>query len=184
MREVIEEESERLGRFVGEFLDYARPASPRQEAVDPTELFARCLQGQRLAGHKIDAEVSILEPAPHVAGDPDQLRRVLDNLLQNAWEAGGDGVRVKLAVHAADSGRVTVRFEDNGPGILDDELNKLFRPFHTTKEGGTGLGLALVHRIVEAHGGEIRVDSPPGGGTAFTLVFPTPDGDASTEQRS
>ena len=184
MREVIEEESERLGRFVGEFLDYARPASPRREAVDPAKLFARCLQGQRLAGHKIDAEVTILEPAPHVAGDPDQLRRVLDNLLQNAWEAGGDGVRVKLEVHAAEGGRVTVRFEDNGPGIPDDELKTLFRPFHTTKDGGTGLGLALVHRIVEAHDGEIRVDSPPGSGAAFTLVFPTPNDDASTEQRS
>jgi len=184
MRDVIEEESKRLGRFVGEFLDYARPASPRREAVDPAELFARCLQGQRLAGHKIDAELSILEPAPHVAGDPDQLRRVLDNLLQNAWEAGGDGVRVKLEIHAAEGGRVTVRFEDNGPGIPGDELKRLFRPFHTTKDGGTGLGLALVHRIVEAHGGKIRVESPPGSGAAFTLVLPTGNDDASTEQRS
>ena len=184
MRDVIEEESERLGRFVGEFLDYARPASPRREAVDPARLFARCLQGQRLAGRKIEAEVSILEPAPHVAGDPDQIRRILDNLLQNAWEAGGDGVRVKLEVHAADAGRVTVRFEDNGPGIPDEDLTRLFRPFHTTKEGGTGLGLALVHRIVEAHGGEIRVDSPPGGGVAFTFVLPAGNGDRTTEQRS
>jgi signal transduction histidine kinase len=60
----------------------------------------------------------------------------------------------------------------------------LFRPFHTTKDGGTGLGLALVHRIVEAHGGEIHVESPPGNGAAFTLVFPSGDGDQGTEQPS
>ena len=184
MLEVIEQESERLGRFVGEFLDYARPASPRRDAVDPAALFARCLQGQRLAGRKIEAEVSILEPAPPVLGDPDQLRRVLDNLLQNAWEAGGDGVRVRLEVHAAEDGRVAVRFEDNGPGIPDEELKRLFRPFHTTKDGGTGLGLALVHRIVEAHGGEIRVESPPGSGAAFDFVFPSGNRIPSTEQQS
>jgi signal transduction histidine kinase len=184
MRDVIEEETERLGRFVGEFLDYARPGSPRRETIDPATLFARCLQAQRLAGRHIEAEVSILEPAPHVAGDPDQLSRVLDNLLQNAWEAGGDGVRVRLEVHASEGGRVTVRFEDNGPGVADEEQSRLFRPFHTTKERGTGLGLALVHRIVEAHGGEIRVDSPPGAGAAFTLVLPSAEGETDTEQRS
>jgi signal transduction histidine kinase len=184
MREVIEEESARLGRFVGEFLDYARPASPRRESVDPATLFARCLQGQLLAGRKIEAEVSILEPAPHLAGDPDQLHRVLDNLLQNAWESAGDGVRVRLEVHAAEGGRVAVRFEDNGPGIPDEELKRLFQPFHTTKDGGTGLGLALVHRIVEAHGGEIHVESPPGSGAAFSLVFPSDDGDRDAEQPS
>ena len=107
-----------------------------------------------------------------MAGDPDQLRRVLDNLLQNAWEAGGDGVRVGFEVHAAEDGRVTARFEDNGPGIPAEELKRLFRPFHTTKDGGTGLGLALVHRIVEAHGGEVRVESELGQGSTFTILLP------------
>jgi signal transduction histidine kinase len=184
MREVVEEESARLGRFVGEFLDYARPASPRREAVDPAALFAQCLRGQQLAGRRIEAEVSILEPAPYVAGDPDQIRRVLDNLLQNAWEAGGEGVRVRLEVHATEDGRVALRFEDNGPGIPTEELTRLFQPFHTTKGGGTGLGLALVHRIVEANGGEIRVESPPGTGAAFTFVLPAVDDAAGVEDRS
>jgi two-component system sensor histidine kinase PilS (NtrC family) len=118
-----------------------------------------------------------------VAGDPDQLRRVLDNLLQNAWEAGGDGVRVRLEVNAADDARVALRFEDNGPGIPAEELTRLFQPFHTTKDGGTGLGLALVHRIIEAHGGEIRVESSPGAGAAFTFVLPARDEAAGTEDR-
>jgi len=183
MREVIEEESARLGRFVGEFLDYARPASPRREAVDPTVLFAQCLRAQQLAGRKIEAEVATIRSAPQLAGDPDQLRRVLDNLLQNAWEAGGDGVHVRLEVNATEDARVAVRFEDNGPGIPAEELTRLFQPFHTTKEGGTGLGLALVHRIIEAHGGEIRVESSPGAGAAFTFVLPARGEAAGTEDR-
>ncbi len=171
MREVIEEETERLGRFVGEFLDYARPASPRREPVDPAAVFTRALRCQQLAGRRIEARIELVQPTAFVAADPDQLQRAFDNLLQNAWEAGGPGVRVRLGIHGLDDGRVAVRFEDNGPGIPADQVPRLFQPFYTTKEGGTGLGLALIHRIVEAHGGEIRVEGREGIGAAFTLLL-------------
>jgi signal transduction histidine kinase len=181
---VIEEESARLGRVVGEFLDYARPTSPRRESIDPAALFAQCLRGQELAGRRIEGKVTLVEPAPRVAGDPDQLRRALDNLLQNSWEAAGDRVRVELELTAIEGGRVSLRFGDNGPGIPTGEIARLFQPFHTTKDGGTGLGLALVHRIVESHGGEIRVDSRAGAGTTFTIVLPAGDDVRGTEERS
>jgi signal transduction histidine kinase len=184
MLQVIEEETERLGRFVGEFLEYARPSSPRRESVDAAEVFTRSLRTQQLAGRRIEAEISLVEPAPHVEGDPDQLRRVFDNLLSNSWEAGGDGVRVRLEIHGIEDGRVSVRFEDNGPGIPAEEMPRLFQPFHTTKEGGTGLGLAMIDRIVEEHGGGVRVEGRPEIGAAFTFSLPAAAADDPTHEES
>ena len=184
MLQVIEDETERLGRFVGEFLEYARPASPRRESVDPAEVFASSLRTHQLAGRRIAAEISLVEPAPHVKGDPDQLRRVFDNLLRNSWEAGGEGVRVRLEIHGIEDGRVSIRFEDNGPGISAEEMPRLFQPFHTTKEGGTGLGLAMIHRIVEEHGGEVRVEGRPGIGAAFTFSLPAAAADDPTDEET
>ena len=172
MLEVIAEETARLGRFVGEFLEYARPASPRREPVSLAETVRRSLRGLQAAGLKIDTTLEAGDDLPPVAADPDQLHRVCDNLIRNAAEAAGEAARLRIEIHQGDDGRLVARFEDNGPGIPPEEVPLLFQPFHSTKAGGNGLGLALVHRIVEAHGGEIRVEGRPGIGAAFTLVLP------------
>lgn len=179
MLEVIEEETRRLDRVVGEFLDYARPAPPRRETVDLGRLARRVLKGAELSGRHLESEIVVDHDAPPASGDPDQLHRAFDNLVRNSWEATGDGGRLRIEIHPADGGLVSARFEDNGPGIPVDELPRLFRPFHTTKTGGTGLGLALVHRIVEAHRGELYVEGRPGVGAVFTLVLP-----AATKERA
>jgi two-component system sensor histidine kinase HydH len=172
MLEVIGEETERLGRVVGEFLDYARPSSPRRERVDAGDLAKRVARAAELSGTGLEVEVEISPDAAPVTGDPDQLHRAFENLVRNAAEAAGEGGTLRISVAAGREGRTEIGFADNGPGIPDDVIPHLFRPFHTTKTSGTGLGLALVHRIVESHGGSIRVEGRPGRGAVFTLELP------------
>ena len=180
MLQVIEEETERLGRVVGEFLEYARPGRPRSESVDLARLAQSALKSAELSGKQLQVEMVAAADAPAARGDADQLRRAFENLIRNAWEATGDGGRLRIDVHREGDRHVSIRFEDNGPGIPDDEVPRLFRPFHSTKSGGTGLGLALIHRIVEAHEGELRVEGRPGVGAAITLVLPVDGGAEDT----
>jgi signal transduction histidine kinase len=172
MLEVIGEETERLGRVVGEFLDYARPSSPRRERVDAGDLAKRVARAAELSGIGLRVEVQISPDAAPVAGDTDQLHRAFENLVRNAAEATGEGGTLRIEVTAGGEGRTEISFADDGPGIPDVVIPHLFQPFHTTKTGGTGLGLALVHRIVESHGGSIRVEGRPGRGAVFTLELP------------
>ena len=172
MLEVIQDETGRLGRVVGDFLDYARPAPPHREPVDVAELTRRVLRSASAAGLGLRAELQVTSEATRALGDPDQLQRAFANLVQNASDAAGPGGLLRIEVGRDGSGRITIRFQDNGPGIPPEQMARLFQPFHTTKPGGTGLGLALVHRVVETHGGELSVDGRPGLGAAFTLALP------------
>lgn len=172
MLEVIQDESARLGRVVGEFLDYARPSSPRRESVDLADLARRALRTAEAAGATPVAEIREEAGTPRALGDPDQILRVLENLLRNAREAAGPAGRVRIEIAREEDGRARLRIEDDGPGVPPDQVPDLFKPFHTTKPGGTGLGLALVHRIVETHGGEIRYAGRPGAGAVFTILLP------------
>ena len=137
-------------------------------------------QSLELAGKRLQIELYENGPITTALGDPDQLRRVFENLMRNAWEAAGDGGRLRVDVSNVKNRRVAVRLEDNGPGIPATDVPELFKPFYTAKPGGTGLGLALVHRIVEAHQGEISVEGRPGIGAAFTVILPAAS-DAAAE---
>lgn len=176
MRQVIQEETGRLGRVVGEFLEYARPAAPERKPVDLEALARRVLRTAETAGNGIRHEIRIAPGTPHALGDRDQLQRALANLVQNAREAAGPDGTIRIEAAPAGNNRVRIRVEDNGPGIPDDQIDQLFQPFHTTKPGGTGLGLALVHRVAEGHGGTIEVEGRPGRGAVFTLVLPAAEG--------
>jgi signal transduction histidine kinase len=173
---VIGEEAARLERVLGEFLEYARPGAPRRERVDLEPLARRVIQGLSLAGMKMEVELSVDPRASAVSGDPDQLHRAFENLARNAWEATGHGGRLRIEIAPESEGCISVRFEDNGPGIPEARTPELFQPFYSTKAGGTGLGLALIHRIVDAHGGEIHVEGREGLGAVFTLILPTGNG--------
>ncbi|MEZ4546682.1 MAG: ATP-binding protein [Thermodesulfobacteriota bacterium] len=124
-----------------------------------------------------------LAPAvPPIEADPGQLSQVIINLILNARDAlGGEG---EITISTSDGGgEVTVTVSDNGPGIGPDIRDKIFDPFFTTKDPGhgTGLGLSVSARIVEAFGGRIEVISEPGNGAAFSLVFPAAGDNESTE---
>jgi signal transduction histidine kinase len=113
-----------------------------------------------------------LAELPRVQGDPLQLRQVFVNLLQNAIQATGPEGRIWVRGTGED-GAAAVAVEDTGPGVDAETRRRLFEPLITTRAGGTGLGLALVKRIVERHGGTVAYDERPGGGARFTVRLPT-----------
>jgi signal transduction histidine kinase len=117
-------------------------------------------------------------------GDPEQMRRVIVNLVGNALDAleQSDTPVPRLQIMAGENlagTEVWVRVRDNGPGIHPDVIDKIFNPFFTTKDKGTGLGLALSKKVVDAHGGSIEVESSVETGTEFVLTFPKDAGGAA-----
>jgi two-component system sensor histidine kinase PilS (NtrC family) len=182
---LIVRESDRLSRLLTEFLDFARVRVARLQPLDVTTIARGAIllvesHPDRGAGVTIRCSVP---PEPLVIdGDEDLLHRALFNLLLNAVQAtpaGGD-VRLEMlelpgdqlpAGVTMDAGAVVIRISDTGPGIASEILDQLFEPFMTTKPGGSGLGLPVVHRSIEAHRGVVLVDSSADG-TRFTVLLP------------
>ena len=121
--------------------------------------------------HGVSVDVAAPARLPPIPGDAEPLQQVFFNLVKNAVQAMGEGGRLAIAL-TADDRDLTVAFRDTGSGIAPEDFRRLFEPFHTTKAGGHGIGLSVVKRIVDAHGGRIDVSSKPGEGTCFRLVFP------------
>lgn len=180
-------ESDRLSRLLGEFLDFARTRVTRVEPVRVSDAVDDAVRLVRAhpAGGRVTIAVEHDDAARAVvAGDPELLHRALVNLVLNAAQASPDGGRVCVAVQLPDreelpgglafaDGAVAVHVRDDGPGIPPDQLARLFDPFFTTKPGGSGLGLAVVQRAVEAHRGVVLVEGGgEGTGARFTLLLP------------
>ncbi len=174
LMDIVLREAGRLEQLVAAFLAFSRPAPPRRESVEIDRALADTLEvfANDPAASRVRLERS-LEPAVAWC-DPDQIRQVFWNLLANAAHATGAGDppgTVRIACGAED-GAARFSVEDDGPGIGAGELTQIFTPFFTTKERGTGLGLATVQRIVDAHGGTVSVQSTPGEGARFTVRLP------------
>jgi signal transduction histidine kinase len=170
---------ERTSQLVSDLRDFAAPGRGERTRVDlrrGVETTVQLSRGQFLAANA-RVEIAIPDDLVSVQGDPGALNQVFLNLLKNAAEAmaGPGGV---LCVRAAvEPGFVHLRFEDQGPGIAPETLEKLFQPFFTTKGAGqgTGLGLSMSRQIAHAHGGDLRVESQLGVGTTFILTLPVSD---------
>ncbi|GAB4246376.1 two-component system sensor histidine kinase NtrB [Deferrisoma sp.] len=164
-----------LSRITGNLLLFARQVEPRRAACDLAEVVAEAVLYARSALRAKDAVLEEqVEPAP-ARVDPDLVRQALLNVLLNAAQAVEAGGRVRVVCGPAPDegpGAVRVVVEDDGPGVPPEERERIFDPFYTTRARGVGLGLAIVQRIVAAHGGWVGVDGSPWGGAAFTLVFP------------
>jgi len=173
MLEVIQQETAQLGRVVSDFLEYASPRGRGRRPVDISDELRRAMRAAEAAGMGLAGGVRVDPDTPAVVADSEQLQRIFCNLIWNAREAAGSNGHLHVEVAPDGGGRVSIRFEDDGEGIPPSEMPRLFKPFHTTKANGTGLGLALVHRLVEAHDGEIRVEGRPGRGAVFTIILPT-----------
>jgi two-component system, NtrC family, sensor histidine kinase PilS len=174
LMDIVLREAARLEHLVAAFLAFSRPASPRREEVRVDEALREALEV--FENDPAAARVKLVrELAPTVAScDPDQLRQVFWNLFVNAAQAagGGEGQGLVTVSCRPEGQDAFCEVEDDGPGIAPAHLAQLFTPFFTTKERGTGLGLATVQRIVDAHGGSIAVNSAPGKGTRVMVRIP------------
>ncbi len=110
--------------------------------------------------------------AARLEADDRETTRALVNLVFNALDAAGEGGRVWVTARGEGDGHVAITVADDGPGVPDELVQRVFNPFFTTKDTGTGLGLSIVHRIAEAHGGRVEVGKREGGGAACTLILP------------
>jgi len=167
----IRHEADHLERVLEDFLAFARPGSTRFQELSLTRLARRAAADPSLGG----MEVRVHAPEDvWLRGDAQLLERAVRNLLHNAAqaerEAGGSGP-VELGIAQVPDG-VELAVEDRGPGLPPEMRERLFHPFATGRRGGVGLGLALAHRIVTLHGGRIRLEDRPGGGTRALLTFP------------
>jgi two-component system sensor histidine kinase PilS (NtrC family) len=191
LMDIAVRETDRLNQLITDFLLYARPGSERRERVEVAALageVAEMLGAAGLPGVRV--EVSVAEDLA-LDADPAQLRQVLWNLVLNAAQAMPEGGAIRISASrvapespqaAAGAGRngeavetqtwVEIAVADRGVGIPPEHLERIFDPFFTSRKEGTGLGLATVHRIVESHGGQIRVETEVGRGSIFRVRLP------------
>lgn len=169
---IVTREAERLDALISEFLMYARPATPHPERIPLhpyiDEEFIFLAHDPRFTNITLQ---NLIPRSAEVRADPNQLRQVIINLMQNAAEAmpeGGD-IRIESVVT---SEAAIISITDNGAGIGEDAVHHIFEPFWTTKPAGSGLGLSISYRIIEAHGGGLAVESPPAGGCRFVITLP------------
>ena len=160
-----------LNGVVEDLLVFARPRELRTEPVDLAGLIRQTIELIRRDPTVTAMDVSSDGSAGLVQADPVQLQLVLHNVLMNAAQAMNGRGAVQITFSRAE-GRTQTSIADAGPGMPPDVLEHAFEPFFTTKSRGTGLGLPLAKRIIEAHGGEIAIHAPAGGGTTVTLVLP------------
>ncbi|MGH8496807.1 MAG: chemotaxis protein CheB [Gammaproteobacteria bacterium] len=165
-------------------LSFARPGedlSRTQVDVNRTVNSLTALMDATLAAHSARLEVELGEDLPPVTMNAIELERVLVNLVQNAAEIGASSIRVSTESAVGNSG-IVLRVRDNGPGIPEENLNRVFDPFFSTRraEGGTGLGLSLVHRFVNDLGGTVSVANQPSGGAEFVIELPLTGGESQT----
>ncbi len=160
----------RLDNILTSFLRFARPPKLSLKKVDVKDVIMRIEDffGPEVEGAGIHLEVDIPDDLPPINGDKEQLRQLFLNLLLNARDATGRGGKIKIKGWKTPR-RVHVSIEDDGCGIDKKELENIFEPYVTSKEEGTGVGLAIVRRIIMDHGGSIRVESAVGKGTKFTV---------------
>ncbi len=172
LSQIVARESERLNHIIKNFLEYARPAPL---SIATFDVAAAAEEVLLLLEHRASpgSLKVIREFAPSVTWpvDAQQFRQILWNLCLNAVEAMPEGGELRVAV-AARGDTLEVTVSDTGEGIAANDIAHVFEPFFSTKSEGTGLGLALVHRVVQEHGGDIDVRSSPGLGTTFTLTLP------------
>jgi len=169
----IESETERLNRLVSAMLDTARPRAPSYVAVDMHELIGKSIAmlGAQADKKQVSVTATLLAARPVVECDAEQMTQVLLNLLMNGLQILGQGGRIEIATHD-DERYLYIDIADDGPGIDPKERAKVFEAFFFKREGGIGLGLAIVQQIVNSHGGDIEALESRLGGALFRIRLP------------
>jgi signal transduction histidine kinase len=171
---VIADEIHRLDEVVAGFLKFARPDELRLQPVGLATLIGDVATtvAPQAAERGVIVKADCPPDLPEINADPGMLQQALLNLALNACDAMPDGGTLRMTCRAAPRRRVEVRVEDTGIGIQPEHLGRIFDLYFTTKAKGSGIGLSMVFRIVQLHGGEVEVESTPGAGTTFKLTFP------------
>jgi signal transduction histidine kinase len=175
--EGIRAETESLSQVVTNFLNFARPAQLALSRVDLQAICERAAEEVRPDARVLGGDVSVHGEFGVLDGDEVLLRQAFSNLLRNALEAcAGASIAPRIAIHGeVDAAQKVSRIavNDNGPGIAPGLRERVFRPFFTSKRSGTGLGLALVQKIIVFHNGRVTVGSSPEGGASLQVTLPT-----------
>ena len=173
MLDYIADEVRRIDDLVRSFLDFARLAPPHRRPMLLEDLLRRIMQGMAPEAErlKINMTIAIGEGSFPISGDADQIHQAVLNLLLNAFDALPDGGDIVLGLERQD-GLITLRVEDNGPGLPPDLVERAFDPFVTGKARGSGLGLAKVASVMEGHGGRALYRAREPRGACFEMIFP------------
>ena len=170
----IKEETGRLNRLVTDVLNFGRPANLSKRTYDLASGIQKVLEIVRAQadaqGVRIEADIPT--GSVEIMADVQKMTSCFSNIVINAVQAMPDGGTLSVKVRVADD-RVIVRIADTGHGVPTDALDRVFEPYYSTKETGTGLGLAVTKKIVEEHGGRISASSAPGSGTTFEVELPS-----------
>ena len=177
--DIIVTESRRLNNIISDFLNYARPKKPKLGPCRVDEVLAKNIHflEQQLTSNGYAITTSFVDPIPVIMADADMLYQAFLNLLINAMQAMPDGGPIAVSIDQTDAALI-VTIADEGQGVTASVMEKIWDPFFTTKEKGTGLGLGIVKNIVEAHGGDIRIDNRPEKGARISIHFPRNPKDA------
>jgi signal transduction histidine kinase len=174
--EGIRSEAESLNQVVTNFLQFARPAQLTLAAVDLRSICERAADDVRSDARALGGDVIVRGEFGAIEGDEILLRQAFSNLLRNALEAASGGrVAPQIAIHSEiDAAQKVSRLavNDNGPGVAPELRDRVFTPFFTSKRNGTGLGLALVQKIIVFHNGRVSVAGAPEGGASFQITLP------------
>jgi len=163
---IISEEVDRTNSLVTRFLDFARPLEPRRETTDITKVIDNAARHAR-----VEIIRNYSPEVPPLPIDPALMEQVFINLLSNAAQASPPDAPITVVTRAANN-EAEVSVIDRGCGIPPDKIETIFNPFVTTKQSGVGLGLAIVAKIIDGHGGRIAVESEPGKGSTFRVCLP------------
>jgi signal transduction histidine kinase len=170
------ESVERCGAITKQLLGFARHTEVSVSTVPVRKIIGDVLSflEKEASYRNITLNLEIPDDLPSLVTDRGKVQQIFLNLINNAFQAVGDGGRIDIVGRPIDGGKIAVRVSDNGCGISDENLQKIFEPFFSTKRdsGGTGLGLSITYGLVQRLGGQIAAESELGKGTTFTVTLP------------
>jgi two-component system sensor histidine kinase AtoS len=171
---LIIREVDGLNRIIGELLEFAKPYPPRYGLVQVNDLIREMLLlvKKRADAQSIGIELDLDPLLPYIEADGEQLKQVLLNLIINACQAIPDKGIITVSTEMESRDRMVAHVKDTGTGIAPENLERIYDPFFSTKPAGTGLGLAVVQRILNGHRGGIEITSEPGSGTDVKISLP------------
>lgn len=179
LRELIDvarKEVSRLDLIITQFLRALRPAKPNLARARVEEVLKETLSLLRheIENRSIEVSIDCEQAVPKIKIDRDQMKQAFFNIIKNSLQAMPDGGLLNIKIFVSNH-HLGVSFRDTGAGIKPEDFGRIFEPQHTTKTDGSGLGLMIVQRIVQDHGGQLDVASKPGVGTSFTILLPLVD---------